>query len=78
MLGFQQTGCHARNGLQGARDSKPTIHQWSETYMQTIGNDALLVCRANGPHETYWVAPNEEPVDTKSKKYQVYTLSQSI
>ena len=41
--------------------------------MQTIGNDALLVCRAAGPHETYWVAPNEEPVDTKSKKYQVCT-----
>ena len=39
--------------------------------MQTMGNDALLVCRAAAPHETFWVGPLEEPVDTKSGKYEV-------
>ena len=39
--------------------------------MQTEGDDALLICRAAGPHETYWIGPDGLPVDTKSAKYQV-------
>ena len=39
--------------------------------MQTTGDDALLTCRSAGPHEIYWMGPNGQPVDIKSKKYQV-------
>lgn len=60
---FQNTACH--------KQRKPLIHQWSETYMQTAGDDALLTCRSAGPHEIYWMGPNGQPVDIKSKKYQM-------
>jgi hypothetical protein len=68
---FQKTGCHPHNRLRDEVDVKPLIHQWSEMYMQTTGDDALLICRAAGPHETYWIGPNGQPVDTKSEKYQM-------
>jgi hypothetical protein len=61
---FQNTGCRHHR-------LKPLIHQWSEMYMQTTGDDALLVCRAAGPHDIYWIGPNGQPVDTKSEKYQM-------
>jgi hypothetical protein len=60
---FRNTHCH--------KQLKPTIHQWSEMYMQTTGADALLTCRSAGPHEIYWIGPNGQPVDIKGKKYQM-------
>ena len=42
--------------------------------MQTEGDDALLICRAAGPHETYWIGPDGLPVDTKTSKYQVFLI----
>ena len=63
-LDFQNTiGCQ--------KQSKPIIHQWSEMYMQTTGQDAVLTCRSTGPHEHYWIGPNGQPIDIKSQKYQV-------
>ena len=59
-------------------DVKPVIHQWQSTHMQLIGMDALLLCRAAGPHETYWFrgrAPKQVPIDLKSDKYHVSTTS---
>ena len=64
--------------LDGA---EPSVHQWTDTYTQMVGEDALLLCRAAGNHETYWsfepiMAPDEKKLlDLKSDKYQVkYTF----
>jgi len=59
--------CNSRS----AEASSPIINQWMDTYMQMIGMDALLLCRAAGPHETYWTTPNKQIVDLKSEKYQM-------
>ena len=62
-----------------ADGAEPTIHQWTDTYTQMVGQDALLLCRAGGNHETFWyfepmMAPDRrKPLDLKSEKYQVNT-----
>ena len=62
-----------------ADGAEPTIHQWTDTYTQMVGQDALLLCRAGGNHETFWsfepmMAPDRrKPLDLKSQKYQVNT-----
>jgi len=60
-----------------ADGAEPTIHQWTDTYTQMVGQDALLLCRAGGNHETFWsfepmMAPDRrKPLDLKSEKYQM-------
>jgi len=58
-------------------ETEPSVHQWTDTYTQMVGQDALLLCRAAGNHETYWsfepvMAPDvKRLLDLKSDKYQM-------
>ena len=48
--------------LAESRAAPPRITQWMATYMQEVGTDARLVCRAQGPGtlEVIWMGPNDE------------------
>lgn len=60
--------------VAGGAAAKPLIHESMTAYMQTIGSDAVLACRADGPHETYWYTPTEELAGIDGDKYQVSTI----
>ena len=51
-------GCKHLNFLGAA----PKINQWIGTYLQPIGNDAHLICRSEGVHDTYWIGPTEQEI----------------
>jgi len=70
-FGQAGTACKDAYGDDLSPEAKPVINQWMDTYMQLVGRDALLTCRATGPHETYWTTPNNMPVDLESEKYQM-------
>ncbi len=50
--------------------SPPSIYQWMGTYLQLIGTDAHLVCRAEGQHRTQWRGPLGQVVES-GDKYRV-------
>ena len=50
--------------LAESRAAPPQITQWMGTYMQEMGTDARLICRARGPGslEVIWMGPNDEVI----------------
>lgn len=59
------SGCYT-----DAKKAAPAIYQHMETFMMEMGNEAHLICHANGPHATKWIGPNEKPV-IEGKKYKI-------
>ena len=52
------------NELAESRVAPPQITQWMGTYMQEMGTDARLICRAQGPGslEVVWMGPDDEVI----------------
>ena len=69
-IGFADTGCVPRH-VHAVDISPPVITQWMGTYMQAMGSDAHLICRADGEHTTGWIAPDMEVITEDNDKYQV-------
>ena len=44
----------------------PKIFQWMGTYLQNIGSDAHIICRAEGHHNTVWIGPDGEIIQGRS------------
>ena len=53
------------NELAESRVAPPQITQWMGTYMQEMGTDARLICRAQGPGslEVVWMGPDDEVIE---------------
>lgn len=69
--GFEPTGCVPRH-LAKHDKGAPKIYQWMGTYLQTIGSNAHLICRAEGGHKTVWVDPAGEVIQgDHNDKYSV-------
>ena len=61
--------------LAESRASPPQITSWMATYMQPIGTDARLVCRAHGPGtlEVFWMGPNDEESLHRLREFRLQT-----
>eukprot|EP00094_Tigriopus_californicus_P008864 TCALIF_08545-PA protein Name:"Similar to ImpL2 Neural/ectodermal development factor IMP-L2 (Drosophila melanogaster)" AED:0.95 eAED:0.95 QI:0/0/0/0.16/1/1/6/0/315 len=70
VVSFEPNGCLPRH-LMNFKSTPPRIFQWMNTYLQTMGNDARLLCRAEGQHQTMWYDPMGEVVDTQSGKFKI-------
>eukprot|EP00095_Tigriopus_kingsejongensis_P011680 maker-scaffold59_size442576-snap-gene-3.31 protein:Tk11680 transcript:maker-scaffold59_size442576-snap-gene-3.31-mRNA-1 annotation:"neural ectodermal development factor imp-l2" len=70
VVSFEPNGCVPRH-LMNFNNSPPQIFQWMNTFLQTMGMDARLICRAEGHHETTWYGPMDEKVELESGKFKV-------
>lgn len=73
VVGYHSAGCANEYLMGNGLGSTPVIAQWMTTYMQPIGNDALLVCRVQNPDEAVvdWFGPDGEAIDETTGKYKV-------
>merc|ERR1719458_1460611 len=71
VVGDEASGMCMGRELAGSLAAPPQITQWMGTYMQVMGTDARLICRARGPGslEVIWMGPNDEVVEYESGKY---------
>ncbi len=68
-LGGNGDACLSRR-LASSRVSPPAIHQWMGTYLQVMGTDAHLICRADGnAAEIVWMDPNDDVIEYDGDKY---------
>ncbi len=66
ITGFEPTGCIPRHLLDFG-SSPPVIFQWMGTFLQLIGTDAHLICRAEGHHSTVWKGPQDHVLQDGGK-----------
>ena len=66
----QGNGCVQRR-LLDYESTPPKIYQWIGTYLQPIGQDARLICRAEGQRSIYWIGPTDQEIDADNGKYKV-------